>query len=183
MLPRVTVERGSSAATGCRSTAKTGFFGLILHEMTTAQESESSSHFDRDVRSIVVGVEYATASRHVSQSKRGLGAAGSSTGGGRRLDFKRAALSRAGDRSARGAFADRRGPDHSWLVHAPGSRIGDAGFFVHFLGLPRTSGRCSGDQCTHDRYTNRHWSVRRRRLFYGCKALWKTQVSGRTPAR
>jgi hypothetical protein len=38
-----------------------------LHEMTTAQESESSSHFDRNVRSIVVGVENATAFGHVSQ--------------------------------------------------------------------------------------------------------------------
>jgi hypothetical protein len=37
------------------------------HEMTTAQESESSSHFDRNVRSIVLGVEYATAFGHVSQ--------------------------------------------------------------------------------------------------------------------
>jgi hypothetical protein len=38
-----------------------------LHEMTTAQESESSSHFDRNVLSIVVGVEYATDFGHVSQ--------------------------------------------------------------------------------------------------------------------
>src|SRR6516225_5356658 len=78
------------------------FFWRMLHEMTTAQESESGSHFDRDIRSIVVGVEYATASRHVSQSKRGSGAADSSTGCSRRPDIKRAALSRAGNRRAFG---------------------------------------------------------------------------------
>jgi hypothetical protein len=45
---------GSSAATAYRSNAKLAF-GRLPHEMTTAQESESGSHFDRDVRSIVVG--------------------------------------------------------------------------------------------------------------------------------
>jgi len=158
-------------------------FGRILHEMTTAQESESGSHFDRDVRSIVVGVEYATASGHVSQSKRGSGAADSSTGCGRRPDIKRAALSRAGDRRAFGSLAHRRSPNHSGLVHAPGSHISRRCFFVHFLGLPPTWGRCIEDQSTHYRYTGRHWAVRGGRLFCGCKALWKAQVGGRTPAR
>jgi hypothetical protein len=32
-----------------------------IHEMTTAQESESSYHLHRNVRSISFGVEYATA--------------------------------------------------------------------------------------------------------------------------
>ena len=111
-------------------------FGRILHEMITTQESESSSRSNRDVRSIVVGVEYATASRHVSQSKCRLGSPDSSTGGGRGPDFKNAALSRGRDASALGAVSYCRGRDHSWLVHAPGSRIGNADVSVHFLGLP-----------------------------------------------
>src|ERR1700678_1727592 len=109
---------------------------------------------------MVVGGEYATASGYVSQSKRGPGAADSSTGGGRGPDIKRAALPRAGDRRAFGALADRRSPDHRRLVHALGSRIGGGDFFVHFLGLPRTWCRCIWDQCTHDRYTGRYWPVR-----------------------
>lgn len=149
---------------------------LYLHEMTTAQGSESGFHFERHVRSMVVGVKYATASGYVSQSKGGGGAADSTAGGGRRPDIKRAALSRDGDGRAFGSLADRRGPDHRGLVHAPGSHIGGGGFFVHFLGLPRT-----WDQYTDHRYTDRRWLARGGRLFCGCKAIWEAPVSGRTP--
>ena len=56
--------------------------------------------------------------------------------------------------------------------------VGGADFSVHLMGLPRT-----WDKCPDDRYTGRHRSARGRRLFGGCKALWKTQAGGRAPAR
>ena len=40
-----------------------------------------------------------------------------------------------------------------------------------------------GVNVAHDRYTGRHWFVRGGCLFCGCKAIWKAQVGGRTPAR
>jgi len=149
-----------------------------LHEMTTAQESESSYHFHRNLRSISFGVEYATAFWDVSQSRRGFGAADSAAGGGCGPGIGRTALSRTGDRSTVGALADSRSSDRGGLVHAPGSRIGGVGFSVLFLGLPRTGGKRA-----HDRYTGCHRIVRRGCLFGRCQAVWKAQVGGRAPAR
>src|ERR1700733_4354707 len=104
--------------------------------MTTGKESESSYHFHRNVRSISFGVEHATDFGDLSQSRSGFGAADSAAGGGNCPGIGRTALSRNGDRSTVGALAHGRSSDRCGLVHAPGSRIGGAGFSVLFLGLP-----------------------------------------------
>ena len=110
--------------------------------------------------------------------RRGFGAADSAAGGGCGPGIGRTALSRTGDRSTVGALADSRSFDRGGLVHAPGGRIGGAGFSVLFLGLPRT-----GIKRAHDRYTGCHRIVRCGCLFGRCQALWKAQVGVRAPAR
>ncbi len=67
-----------------------------LHEMTTAQESESSYHFHRGVRNICFG-EYATAFWDISQSGGGFSPADFAAGGGCGPAIGSSALSRTGN--------------------------------------------------------------------------------------
>ena len=148
------------------------------HEMTTVEESESSYHFLRSVRSISFGVEYATDFWDVSQPGSGFRSSSFALVGGRGPGFIPAAVSRTGDGSAFGALANSRDSDRGGLVHSGGSASGDRDFSVLPLGLPRTRSKRA-----HGGYTGGHRIFGCRRLFDRCKALWKAQIGRRSSAR
>src|ERR1700740_1674861 len=116
--------------------------------MTTNQKSESGYHLHCKVRSIWFGAKYATAFWRVSQSRGGPGTADSAACGRCGHGIGRTVLPRPEGRSTLGSFADSRSPDRGGVVHAPGSRVGGAGFSVHFVGLPRTWGKRPDDRYT-----------------------------------
>src|ERR1700722_3173919 len=146
--------------------------------MTTVEESESSYHFLRSVRSILFGVEYATAFWDVSQPGSGFRSSSFTPVGGRGPGFIPAAMSRTGNGSAVGALANSRDSDRGGLVHSGGSASRDPDFSVLPLGLPRTR-----SQRAHDRYTGGHRIFGCRGLFDRCKALWTAQIGRRASAR